>query len=232
MAKVVILSGAGISAESGIGTFRDNGGLWEDYKISEVCTVGCMAKNREKVLEFYDKRRVELESVKPNKSHEIIARLKEKHPNDIAIITQNVDDLFERANCNDIIHLHGFLPSIRCRKCDYKEIIGYEQQDREYRCPKCNNTLRPDIVFFGEAAPMYRKLNMHMNDCEMFIVIGTSGNVINSDMLLHPRMKKTILNNLESSDAINDALYEKVLYKKSTEAIDEIAKDIESFLTK
>ena len=230
MAKIVILTGAGVSAESGLQTFRDEGGYWNEYKIKDVCTAGALAKDREKVLDFYDERRKELKNVKPNTAHEKIAQLKNKYKTDIAIITQNVDDLFERENCNDVIHLHGFLPSIRCRKCNYKENILYKIQDRNHRCPKCKNTLRPDIVFFNESAPMYKKLYAHLENCEMFIIIGTSGNVIDVDALLTKRMKFTILNNLEASTEINDMLYSKVLYKKATEAIEEIVLDITRFI--
>ncbi|MDQ7062076.1 MAG: Sir2 family NAD-dependent protein deacetylase [Sulfurimonas sp.] len=230
MAKVIILTGAGISAESGLRTFRDMDGYWNEHKIKDVCSAGALAKNREKVLDFYDERRTELKNIEPNKVHKVIAQLKDTYTDDIAIITQNVDDLFERANCNEVIHLHGFLSSIRCRKCNYKEDIAYQEQNRSHRCPKCKNTLRPDIVFFNEAAPMYRKLYMHLNSCEMLVVIGTSGNVIDVDDLLNNKIKLTILNNLEPSTAIDDKLYNKVLYKKATEAIEEIALDIEKFL--
>ena len=109
MAKVIIFSGAGISAESGISTFRDSGGLWNEYKIEDICSAGCMQKNRDKTIEFYDKRRVELEDKQPNKAHRKIKKLKDKYPNDIAIITQNVDNLFEKAGCRDVLHLHGIL---------------------------------------------------------------------------------------------------------------------------
>jgi NAD-dependent deacetylase len=125
MAKVVIFSGAGISAESGLSTFRDSGGLWEQYKIEEICQSGCLSWNRENTLDFYDKRRAQLNNAKPNYAHEQIAKLQAKYPNDIAIITQNVDDLFERAGCKDILHLHGFLPRLRCEECGATHLIGY-----------------------------------------------------------------------------------------------------------
>lgn len=234
MAKVVILSGAGISAESGISTFRDSGGLWENYKIEDLCTSGCLKKNRDMTLDFYDFRRVELQDKNPNYAHLEIKKLKDKYPDDIAIITQNVDDLFERAGIRDedIIHLHGYLTTIRCTymRCDFKVDVGYEALEKKRVCPKCQSKLRPDIVFFGEVAPMYKKLYKSFDDCEFFVVIGTSGNVINTDMFLHKKIKHSILNNLFPSDAIDDTLYSKVLYKKSTEAIDEIVKDVEKFL--
>lgn len=121
MAKVVIFSGAGISAESGIKTFRDTGGLWENNRIEDVCTRGCLEKNRTATLKFYNQRRIELKDKSPNDAHIKIAELKKKYAQDIAVITQNVDDLFERAGCQDLIHLHGFIREIRCmrRSCNY-----------------------------------------------------------------------------------------------------------------
>ena len=231
MAKVIIFSGAGISAESGISTFRDSGGLWDEYKIADICSAGCMQKNRDETIEFYDKRRVELEDKQPNKAHLQIKKLKDKYPNDIAIITQNVDNLFEKAECKDVFHLHGFITSIYCEECGYKEDIGYKKQRDVYNlCPKCRkDMLRPNVVFFGEQAPMYEKLFKEIDACEFLVIIGTSGTVINTDMFLNPKIKHSILNDLESSDAINDKLYSKVLYKKASEAIDEIIEDVEKF---
>ena len=229
MAKVVIFSGAGISAESGLSTFRDADGLWEKYRIEEICTAGCLNWNRENTLSFYDARREQLDSVMPNAAHYAIAKLQEKYPKDIVIITQNVDDLFERAGCKDILHLHGFLPRLRCEACGTTHLIGYTKQSRELRCQNCGGSFRPDIVFFGEAAPMYEHLYDAMQDCEFLAIIGSSGNVIAMDHFAR-HVKISILNNLEKSDAINERVYTKVLYKKATEAIDEIVVDVERFL--
>jgi NAD-dependent deacetylase len=236
MAKVVIFSGAGISAESGISTFRDTGGLWEEYKIDEVCSAGCLDYNRDKTIEFYDKRRMDIKDKFPNKAHKIIKELQDSYPNDIKIITQNVDDLFEKAGCKDVLHLHGFLTEIKCQVCNYIEDIGYKNLDDVWEnCPMCHNNLRPNIVFFGEQAPKYEDMYLDMADCEMLVIIGTSGNVINTDMFLtskwsNRKIKYSILNNLEKSNMINDSLYNKVLYKKVTIAIDEIKQDIIKFL--
>jgi NAD-dependent deacetylase len=147
VSKVVILTGAGISAESGIATFRDSGGLWENFHIEDVCVRGCLEKNREKVNQFYDYRRIELMSVQPNKAHKTIATIKAKYSDSIAVITQNVDDLFERAGCEDVIHLHGFLTSIRCEGCNHQSDIGYQSIEAYSTCSKCGCSMRPDIVF-------------------------------------------------------------------------------------
>ena len=230
MAKVVIFSGAGISAESGLSTFRDADGLWEKYRIEEICTAGCLTWNRENTLAFYDARREQLNSVAPNAAHYAIAKLQERYSDDITIITQNVDDLFERAGCKEVLHLHGFLPNLRCEKCGQTEPIGYMKQERNRTCKMCHGSLRPDIVFFGEAAPMYEHLYEAMQECEFLVIIGSSGNVVAMDhFALH--VKISILNNLEKSDAINERVYTKVLHKKATEAIDEIVGDVERFLS-
>lgn len=231
MAKVIILSGAGISAESGISTFRDSGGLWENHRLEDVCTAGCLEKNRELTVDFYDSRRVELKDKEPNYAHKVITDLKNRYKDKIAVITQNVDDMFEKAGCRDVLHLHGFLRELRCQSC--KEIfdIAYEKQDLAYiSCPKCQGKLRPNIVFFGEMALKYQQMYKEFDDCEFFVVIGTSGAVINTDMFLNPDIKVSILNNLEPSGYLMEEVYTKVLHKKATEAIDEIANDIEEFL--
>lgn len=229
MARVVIFSGAGISAESGLSTFRDTGGLWEKYRIEEICNAGCLSWNRENTLSFYDARRTQLSDVAPNTAHEAIAKLQASYPKDIAIITQNVDDLFERAGCKDVLHLHGFLSNLRCERCAKTHAIGYAKQERSLTCKACGGSLRPDIVFFGESAPMYEHLYEAMDDCQFLVIIGSSGNVVGMDhFALH--VKVSILNNLEKSSAIDERIYTKVLHQKATEAVDEIVKDVEAFL--
>ena len=228
MAKIIIFSGAGISAQSGISTFRDSGGLWEQYRIEDICSAGCMDYNREETIGFYNKRRADIEDKKPNKAHIEVAALKKAYPDDVAVITQNVDDLFERAGCEDVLHLHGFLPNLRCESCEATTYVGYAAQDDSKRCA-CGGSLRPDVVFFGEAAPMYQKLHEHISDCEVFVVIGSSGNVIPTDSVAGA-VKYSILNNLEPSDAIDDGFYDKVLYKKASDAIDEIISDCKNWL--
>ena len=235
MSKVVILSGAGISAESGIDTFRDSGGLWDEYDVKEVCTLGCLVDNRAQTIEFYDKRRSELQDKEPNYAHRVIAKLKENYPKDIAIITQNVDNLFEKAGLDDedVIHLHGFLTKVECEECGLDYDIGYKKIEESFngKCPTCSSDkVRPFVVMFGEQAPLYSKLYEGLNDCELLVVIGTSGSVVHTDSLV-VHVQKSILNNLEPSDAIFDELYSKVLYKPVTQAIDEIAQDISKFIT-
>lgn len=232
MAKVIIFSGAGISAPSGISTFRDSDGLWEQYDIKDICTAGCLEWNRDETVAFYDKRREDIRDKTPNIAHYEVAKLKKRDPKSVAIITQNVDDLFERAGCEEVLHLHGFLREVVCESCGFKADIGYEKMDEAFsECPECSKMLRPNIVFFGEAAPRYADLYEELEDCEVLVVIGTSGNVINTDMFLSRKIKLSILNNLEPSPALNDKRYTKVLYKSATEAIDEIVLDVEAYLS-
>ena len=232
MAKVLILSGAGISAESGISTFRDSDGLWENHKISEVCTAGCLDTNGEATKHFYDDRRKDIADKKPNYAHKLIVELKQKYPKEIAVLTQNVDDLFEKAGMQsqDIVHLHGFLKELTCRECGEIFNIGYQKQDEfAEECPTCRGELRPNIVFFSEPAPLYAELTKELNECSLVVIIGTSGNVL--DVTYFAQLTdESILNNLEPSDAIDDTYFTKVYYAKATEAIAEIAEYIEDFL--
>jgi len=227
MSKIVIFSGAGVSAESGISTFRDSDGLWEQYDIKDICTVGCLDTNREETLDFYNQRREDIKDKKPNIAHEIIAKLKNKYSDKVAVITQNVDDMFEKAGCKDVLHLHGYLREIKCTKCDFIKDIAYENQNEEL-CPTCKSKLRPNIVFFGEPAPMYELLYKELEDCEVFVCIGTSGAVINVDMLSQWGEYK-ILNNLEESNLINAEYFDEVYYENATTALPKIELSLQKF---
>lgn len=171
MKKIVILTGAGISAESGIKTFRDADGLWEGHDIMEVASPVGWKKNPELVLDFYNKRRAQLLSVKPNKAHEILAELEEHF--DIHIITQNVDDLHERAGSNKVIHLHGELLKVKSISnenfvLDWKHDLKLGDFDLE------GNQLRPHIVWFGEDVPMIEHAIEIVETADILIIIGTS----------------------------------------------------------
>lgn len=171
MKKIVILTGAGISAESGIKTFRDADGLWEGHDIMEVASPIGWNKNPELVLDFYNKRRAQLLSVKPNKAHEILAELEEHF--DIHIITQNVDDLHERAGSNKVTHLHGELLKVKSISnenfvLDWKHDLKLGDFDLE------GNQLRPHIVWFGEDVPMIEHAIEIVETADILIIIGTS----------------------------------------------------------
>ena len=228
--KIIIFSGAGLSASSGISTFRDSGGLWDNYNIEHICQAGCLDWNYDETLHFYNLRRQDIKDKIPNNAHKIIAELKQKYPNNIEVITQNVDNLLERAGCEDILHLHGFLPLVRCMECGAKENIGYEKQENEKKvCQRCGAKMRPDIVFFGEAAPMYEKMYAKLQDCNMLVIIGTSGYVIDVSFLTQ-YADISILNNLEPSEAIVEEVFDKIYYEDAVSGIEKIKKDIEKFL--
>lgn len=173
--RLVVLSGSGMSAESGIATFRDSGGLWEQYRIEEVATPEAFERNPELVLEFYNLRRNQLEKAQPNKGHVILAELESDF--DIIIITQNVDNLHERAGSSHVLHLHGELTKVRSTK--YPELI-YDIGTRPIKigdtCEK-GAQLRPHIVWFGEQVPAIDEAVPLVNSADVFLVIGTSLNV-------------------------------------------------------
>lgn len=179
MKKVMILSGAGLSAESGIRTFRDHDGLWEAYNVMDVCSTEGWEKDRELVTQFYNARRKDLEDKVPNRMHRVIAELQRRFPGQIWNLTQNVDDLLERAGCEEVIHLHGTLRDLRCESCGHVWDIGYTEQTEHDCCPRCESAqVRHNVVMFGESAPMYRKIYEAVNDSGLFVAIGTSGQVI------------------------------------------------------
>jgi len=175
MKKLVILTGAGMSAESGIKTFRDTGGLWEEYDVTEVATPMAWWKNQDLVLRFYNERRRQLENASPNEGHLGIARL-EKHF-DVTVITQNVDNLHERAGSTKIVHLHGELTKVRSTS-DPSLIyeIGYKDVNPGDKCEK-GSQLRPHIVWFGEAVPLMDEAARITSEADIFVVIGSSLNV-------------------------------------------------------
>lgn len=173
--KLVVLSGAGMSAESGITTFRESGGLWEKYDIEEVATPQAFEKNPELVLNFYNERRKQLEEVEPNKGHYALASLQKEY--DVHIITQNIDNLHERAGNKNILHLHGELTKVRSTK-DPSLIydIGTKEINLGDTCDK-GSQLRPHVVWFGEPVPAIDQAVPLVNSADIFVVIGTSLNV-------------------------------------------------------
>lgn len=172
--KLVIFSGAGMSADSGLKTFRDNGGLWESYKVEEVATPSAWKKDPKMVLEFYNLRRSQLLKAKPNKAHKIIAKWEKQF--DITIITQNIDDLHERAGSSDVLHLHGEL--LKARSINDQELIYPWKKEIKLgdKCEK-GGQLRPHVVWFGESVPMMQIAEKVVQSADIFITIGTSLNV-------------------------------------------------------
>lgn len=227
--RVLILSGAGISAESGVRTFRESDGLWEEFDVMEVCSVKGFERNPKRVADFYDARRRDLETKHPNRAHEMVARLKRKYTKQIDVLTQNVDDLFERAGCPDIIHLHGTLTGLRCEECLTVFEIGYKSQIGAI-CPTCQSgNIRHNVVMFGEEAPMYQKLQQSINECDVFVVIGTSGQVLNVAWYAQ-WFEHSLLNNLDPDERL-DPYFKVVYHEKATEAAMKIEAYVEKFLS-
>ncbi|RME11032.1 MAG: NAD-dependent deacylase [Bacteroidetes bacterium] len=170
-AKVVVLTGAGVSAESGIKTFRDSGGLWEEHDVMDVASIEGWYRNKELVLEFYNARRRQLKEVSPNAAHEAIKRLESRF--DTVVVTQNVDDLHERAGSSKVIHLHGELKKVRSTLDS--ELIYEWDKDLHLgdRCEK-GAQLRPHIVWFGESVPMLEVAAREVANADVVLVIGTS----------------------------------------------------------
>lgn len=175
MKKIVVLTGAGISAESGIKTFRDADGLWENHRVEDVATPQAWEKDRKLVLKFYNERRKQLMTVKPNAAHYALGELEEKY--DVTIITQNVDDLHERGGSKKIVHLHGELKKARSTVDEnlVYDIDGWELKEGDV-CEK-GSQLRPHIVWFGEMVPMIEVAAEISAQADIFIIIGTSLNV-------------------------------------------------------
>ena len=172
MQKLVVLSGAGMSAESGIMTFRDMGGMWEQYNIEEVASPIAWQQNPQMVLDFYNIRRKQLMEVEPNAGHFALAALEKKY--EVKIITQNVDNLHERAGSSEVMHLHGELMKVRSEK---NENLVYELDDWELKLgdrAEDGHQLRPHIVWFGEAVPMIEAAIPIVQDADIFMVVGTS----------------------------------------------------------
>jgi NAD-dependent deacetylase len=178
IANIVILTGAGVSAESGVATFRGPDGLWEGHRVEDVATPEAFRRDPELVQSFYDARRARLGEVEPNAAHRALARLDSEWPGELLIVTQNVDDLHERAGAKRVLHMHGELRSVWCLACDARS-----EWERDLlsgpACPACGEEgrLRPDIVWFGEMPYEMERIERALATCDLFVSIGTSGAV-------------------------------------------------------
>jgi NAD-dependent deacetylase len=177
--NIVVLTGAGISAESGIPVFRSETGLWESERIEEVCTAEAMVRDSLKVHNFYNKLRRNLQAKEPNAAHLALTQLQAKWPQlyggEVTLVTQNVDNLHEKAHSQHVIHMHGELMSLWCRHCDRHYPFSGDSSPSD-KCKFCGHTeVRPDIVFFGEMPYFMDKIEEKLAACDLFIAIGTSG---------------------------------------------------------
>jgi len=175
--NIVILTGAGISAESGVATFRGPGGLWEGHRVEDVCTPDALARDPVLVHRFYDGRRAGLASVEPNAAHLALARLDAAWAGELLIVTQNVDDLHERAGAKRVLHMHGELRSALCAACGDRSVWDGDMAAAS-ECGACAQpAIRPDIVFFGEMPYQMERIEAAIGGCDLFVSIGTSGAV-------------------------------------------------------
>lgn len=205
--KIVVLTGAGISRESGIDTFRDKDGLWEQYPAEQVATPQGFAADPERVHHFYNLRRKALKTVKPNPAHKALAELEEslaERSGKLTIITQNVDDLHERGGAKNVIHMHGTLLSFKCDDC--RCTWRFEDESTVgTKCPSCRKAghTRPDIVWFGEMPYHMEAIEIAIMNCDLFASIGTSGSVYPAAGFVEMARrlgKQTLELNLDPSD--------------------------------
>ena len=223
MKKIVVFTGAGISAESGIQTFRDSDGIWNNYKIEDVATANAWLYNREQLLDFYNLRHKELQNVKPNKAHKFLANLQKDF--EVYNITQNVDDLLERAGCENVLHLHGELTK---KRSSFDKTIydwSYDEELTTSSVAPDGSVMRPHIVLFGEAVPNMDKAYQLVEDVDIFVVIGTSLKVHPAAGLLDcvkPGTPIFIIN----PDDYNTMWYSNILHikKTATKGVDKLKK--------
>lgn len=203
MEKIVILTGAGISAESGLGTFRDVDGLWARYPIEDVATPEGFSRNPTLVHEFYNARRHQSAHAHPNAAHRALARLQADWPGEVVIVTQNVDSLHEAGGAQNVLHIHGTLAGVLCDACRHRwpapDILTMGTE-----CPNCKRAnARPDVVWFGEMPYHMDTISAHLAEADCFAAIGTSGQVYPAAAFVHEATAagaRTIELNLESSE--------------------------------
>ena len=175
--NIVILTGAGVSAESGIDTFRDNGGLWERHRVEDVATPEAFARDPELVLRFYDMRREAIQTKEPNAAHRALGRLDAQWDGGLLIVTQNVDNLHEKGGARRVLHMHGEHLKAWCTACDVRSRWTGPLIERP-ECPECGErALRPDVVWFGEMPYEMERIHAALREADLFVSIGTSGAV-------------------------------------------------------
>lgn len=223
--KLVVFTGAGISAESGIKTFRDSGGLWEEFDINEVATPQAWEKNQALVLDFYNKRRKQVMEAQPNHAHKALVELEQKF--DVQIITQNIDDLHERAGSKKVLHLHGEITKSRS---SIDEELIYRIKGEEIKLgDKCEkgSQLRPHIVWFGEMVPMMDVANIIAEKADIFIVVGTSMAVYPAAGLIDYSPENIPKYLIDPSDVkINGIVNLKIIKEKASIGLPKLASEL------
>lgn len=203
MERIVILTGAGISAESGLATFRDAGGIWARHAIEDVATPEAFGRSPGLVQAFYNARRAQAARAVPNAAHAALARLEARWRGEVTIITQNVDDLHERAGSRNVLHMHGRLSGALCHACGHRWPAPSEMRP-ETACPSCGaQATRPDVVWFGEIPRHLDRIDAALGGADLFVAIGTSGQVYPAAGLAREarrRGARTLELNLEAAD--------------------------------
>lgn len=220
MEKIVILTGAGISAESGLGTFRDEGGLWSRYPIEDVATPEGFARDPALVQGFYNARRVQAAKAQPNAAHRALARLQRDWPGEVVIVTQNVDGLHEAGGAQGVIHMHGTLAGALCAACGHRWPAPDEMAVGE-PCPTCARpTARPDVVWFGEMPYHMDEIYDHLAGAAVFAAIGTSGEVYPAAAFVHEAIAagaRTVELNLEPSAGVSS--FDETVFGPATQVV-------------
>ncbi|MGN0230578.1 MAG: SIR2 family NAD-dependent protein deacylase [Muribaculaceae bacterium] len=220
--KIVVLTGAGISAESGLSTFRDSDGLWENYRIEDVCTPEALIRNRPLVIDFYNQRRKATLAAQPNAAHHALKRLEQKF--EVCIVTQNVDNLHERAGSSKVLHLHGELMKIRSMRRDDRiyDLSPDNLETTTETLDKYGDHVRPHIVFFNEDVPNITRAIELAGEADIFVVIGTSLNVYPAASLLHFVKAGTPIYYIDPHPAHVEVPNLTVIAKKATEGVAEL----------
>ena len=230
-ARLIVFSGAGLSAESGLATFRGDNGLWEGVPLEVVCNFGTWRQNFDAVHAFYDARRTAAKGAKPNLGHRTIAQWQQRWPGRVDVVTQNVDRLLEEAGCEMVLHLHGDARLMHCVSCDHRWEINDAVYDQA-GCPLCRQTktVKPGIVFFGEPAPNYETLFELAGDLravDTALVVGTSGVVLPADQLFGRSRAFSILANLEPGTSMNERAFSERRYGPATRTLPELTSLLE-----
>jgi NAD-dependent deacetylase len=213
--NIVILTGAGLSAESGLSTFRDKDGIWATVNVEDVATPAAYARDPARVLDFYNQRRRQNAHVKPNAAHLALATLEQFYPGQVLIVTQNIDPLHEAAGSRSLIHMHGEIAKALCASCGARHEWGLEDITLDSLCSGCgeNGRLRPDVVWFGEMPYHMQRIMLALARCDLFVSIGTSGTVYPAASFVAVARKvgaRTVELNLEPSEGaslFHDAIH-------------------------
>lgn len=217
--KIAVLTGAGVSAESGIKTFRDSDGLWEGYDVMEVASPEGFARNPEVVLDFYNQRRRQLLTVQPNNAHIALVELENNY--DVTIITQNVDDLHERAGSKNVIHLHGELLKVRCT-FNENLVLDWKNDLNLGDLSEHNYQLRPHIVWFGEKVPMIEVATQIVEKADVIIIVGTSMQVYPAAGLLHHTKEEAQIYFIDPKPTISETKGVSVFPEKASTGVPKV----------